>query len=131
MRCNQYISTNTPVPVPAEKHPHHARPPPQKKSLAPPRCPCQSPTPPFPSLSICSLALGLEQRAIWVRLPASSGGVFTQKRQLLFNICLPRSKTSLFTPLNSPPPPHFLSLPPSSSSSHSLIYCHQNFPYIR
>lgn len=51
----------------------------KKKSLAPPHCPCQSPSPSFSCLSICSLVPGLEQRAIWARLPASSGGPLHRK----------------------------------------------------
>ncbi len=74
MRCNQYIGTNTPVSVPAEKHP--IMPPPNLLPLlvAPARVP-----PLLFRLSICSLVLGLEQRAIWVRLPASSGGPLHRK----------------------------------------------------
>lgn len=74
MRRNRYIGTNTPVSVPAEKHP--IMPPSNLSPLlfAPARVP-----PLLFRLSICSLVLGLEQRAIWKWLPASSGGPLHKK----------------------------------------------------
>lgn len=78
---------------------------PQKKSLAPPHCPCQSPSPSFSCLSICSLVPGLEQRAIWARLPASSGRPLHRKDS--FNstsVCHDQRHECL------PPPPFAASL---------------------
>lgn len=89
---------------------HHASP----KYFAPPRCPCQSPSPSF-AVSICSLALGLEQRAIWARIPASSGGPLHRKDSF--------SSTSVWqhqTHFCFPPPPQPLHLFLSSTSSPPL-----------
>lgn len=103
---------------------HRATPPPPPKFLAPPHCPCQSPAPSC-SVSVCSLALGLEQRAIWARLPASSGGPLHRKDSF--------SSTSVWqhqTPSSTTPPP--VSFSPLLLLHLSLSYfCHQNFPYIR
>ena len=71
------------------------------KFLAPPRSPCQSPSPPFLFLYLLI--------NVWFSAKKPSGhgyqpaqvGLYT-KRQLLFNICLPASKAFLFTPLTPP-----------------------------
>lgn len=98
---------------------HHATP----KCFAPPHWPCQSPSPSF-AVSICSLALGLEQRAIWARIPASSGGPLHRKDSF--------SSTSVWqhqTHFCLPPPQsisllHFFSTSPSlisaTKTSHTL-----------
>lgn len=111
------------------KTPNHAGP----QSLTPLlAAPCQSPFPPFSSLSFSSLVFAFQQRAIWVRLPGSSGGPLHRKRLLLLNICLPRSKMFLFTLFNSssffPPLPVFF---PSIPSCLSLPNVCQNFPHIK
>lgn len=105
MRCNQYISSTNLEPVPAEKHP--IMPPPNFAPLliAPAR------VPPFLShLSICSLVVGLEQRAIWARLPASSGGPLHRKDSF--------SSTSVCQDQRQTPSPLSLSISSFSSASY-------------
>lgn len=97
MRCNRYISTNTPACVPAEKHPIM---PPSNLSpllVAPARVPPLL----FPSLYLL-ISAGFGTKSHLGTATCQLRWAFTQKRQLLFNICLPGSKTFLFTPLTPP-----------------------------
>lgn len=126
MRCNLYISTNTPVSVPAEKHP--VMPPLNLVPLliAPAK------VSPLLFLSLYLLiSAGFGTKSHLGTATCQLRWAFTQKRQLLFNICLPGSKTFLFTPLTPPlsfPP----SLPPSLLFSQSYSATQKKkFPYIR
>lgn len=93
------ISTNNPDSVPAEKQPPHPTPPNATltKFLTPPRCPCQSSSSPFPSLYLL-ISAGFGTKSHLGLATCQLRWAFTQTRQLLFNICLPWSKTLVFTP---------------------------------
>lgn len=87
---------------------------------APPHTPCQSPSLPFPSLYLL-ISVGFSTKNHLGMAICQLRRAITQKRQPLFNICVPGSKTFLFTPLNT----HythsfFLFSLPYLSTSHCL-----------
>lgn len=59
---------------------------------------------PFPSLYHL-ISAGFRTKSHLGKATCKLRWAFTHKRQLLLNICLPGSKTSLFTPLYPTPPP--------------------------
>ena len=92
IRCHKYNTTNTPVSTPAEKHPVMLPPNLQSLLIAAARVP--------PFLFLCLYQL----ISAWFSTKSHLGmatcqlrWAITQTRQHLINICLPGSKTFLFT----------------------------------
>lgn len=86
---------------------------------APPHTSCQSPSLSIPSLYLL-ISVGFSTKNHLGMAICQLRRAITQKRQPRFNICVPGSKTFLFTPLNTHYTLFFLFLLPSLSTSHCL-----------